>query len=163
MMDNGTAQATRWYSNSKKLVILFSQPPVLRVAECGNKGKAKVPFTSAAVTNRCNKSNYGVTAGSHYQGRPDGEDGWGQITPLCREYTCSRVFPKAKPLGTIPAGTIIGPISEVLIVKILAEHGVQVVIPSICKLGDVTYVVISRETELFVNEIHTHEAKKQIQ
>ena len=25
--------------------------------------------------------------------------------------------------------------------------------------GDVTYVVISRETERFVNEIHTHKAK----
>ena len=34
MMDNGTVQPTKWYSNSKKLVILFSQPPVLRVAEC---------------------------------------------------------------------------------------------------------------------------------
>ena len=28
MMDNGTVQPTRWYSNWKKLVILFSQPPV---------------------------------------------------------------------------------------------------------------------------------------
>ena len=43
--------------------------------------------------------------------------------------------------------------------KILDEHGLEVAIPSICKPGDVTYVVISRETERFVNEIHTHEAE----
>ena len=29
MMDNGTVQPTKWYSNSKKVVILYSQPPVL--------------------------------------------------------------------------------------------------------------------------------------
>ena len=57
------------------------------------------------------------------------------------------------------AGTIIGPISEVHIVKILDEYGLEVAIPSLCKPGDVTYVVISRETERFVNEIHTHEAE----
>ena len=39
----------------------------------------------------------------------------------------------------------------------------EVAIPSNCKPGDVTYVVISRATERFVNEILTHEAKTQIQ
>ena len=61
--------------------------------------------------------------------------------------------------GAVPAGTIIGPISEVLIVKILDECGVEVAIPSIYKPADMTYVVISRETERFLKEIHTHEAK----
>ena len=75
------------------------------------------------------------------------------------KYTCSRVFPQAKPLGAIPAGTIIGPITDSHIVKILDDYGMEVAIPSICRPGDVTYVVISRETERFVNEIHTHEAK----
>ena len=45
MMDNRTVQPTKWYSNSKKMVILFSHPPARWVAECWNKGKAKVPFT----------------------------------------------------------------------------------------------------------------------
>ena len=49
--------------------------------------------------------------------------------------------------------------SEVHIVNILDEYGLEVAIPSICKPGDVTYVVISRETERFVNEIHAHEAQ----
>ena len=47
--------------------------------------------------------------------------------------------------------------------KILDEYGIEIAIPSICKAGDVTHVVISRETERFVNEIHTHEARNQIQ
>ena len=29
LMDNATVQPTKWYSNEKKLVILFSQQPVL--------------------------------------------------------------------------------------------------------------------------------------
>ena len=102
---------------------------------------------------------YLVTAGNRYEVRSGGEDGWGQITLLCRVYVCSRAVPQTKPLGAIPAGTIIGPISEVHIVKILDEYGLEVAIPSICKPGDVTYVVISRETERLVNESHTHEAE----
>ena len=45
--------------------------------------------------------------------------------------TCSRAFTQAKPLRTTPAGTIIGPISEVLVGKILDECGVEVAMPSI--------------------------------
>ena len=66
---------------------------------------------------------------------------------------------QTKPLGPVPAGTILGPVQEVHIVKLLDEYGIEVTIPSICKLGDWTCVVISRETERFVNEIHTHEAR----
>ena len=44
--------------------------------------------------------------------------------------------------------------------KIVDEYGIEIAVPSICKPGDVTYVVISRETERFVNEIHTHEARR---
>ena len=49
----------------------------------------------------------------------------GQITFLCREYSCSRVVPQATSSGAIPAGTIAGSIAEVDIVKIL---GVDVAI-----------------------------------
>ena len=94
-----------------------------------------------------------------HQVRPDGQDGWGEITPFCRKNNCFLVFPQAKPLGPVPTGTVKGPIQEVHIVKILDEYGIEVAIPPICKSGDVTYVVISKETERFVNEIHTHEAR----
>ena len=54
---------------------------------------------------------------------------------------------------------MIGPISEVHIVKILDEYGWKVALPSMCSPGDGTYVVISRETERYVNEIRIHDAE----
>ena len=83
----------------------------------------------------------GLAAQFDRMGRTDGVK-----SLLHTENTFSRVFPQAKPLGAIPAGTIIGPTSEVHIVKILDEYGLEVAIPSICSPGDVTYVVISGET-----------------
>ena len=41
--------------------------------------------------------------------------------------------------------------------KILDGYGIEVAIPSIASPMDTSYVVISRETERFVNEIHDHE------
>ena len=40
------------------------------------------------------------------------------------------------------------------VVKILDEYGFEVAVPSICSLGEINYVMISREIESFVNEIH---------
>ena len=110
-----------------------------------NEAKIRVLEEKVHMTQLCEKAliQYLVTARNCNQ----------------RIYLFSRVFPQAKPLGAFPAGTIIGPISEVHIVKILVEHGVEIAIPSIGKPGDVTCVVISRETERFVNGNHTHEAK----
>ena len=85
----------------------------------------------------------------------DGDDGWGTITPVCREYSISRYFPKAQALAAILEGIIIGPVLEVHFVKILDGHGIEVAIPSFAS-NDTSYVVISRETKRFVNEIHDH-------
>ena len=86
------------------------------------------------MTQVCEKDSFQhlVTAGNYYQIRPVGEDGWGEITILCKEYEISRVYPETKALAAIPAGTINGPITEVHIVKILDEYGLEVAIPSIC-------------------------------
>ena len=46
VMDNGTVPPTKWYSNSKKLVILFSPLPELWVEELWSKEKEEVPSTS---------------------------------------------------------------------------------------------------------------------
>ena len=58
-----------------------------------------------------------VTARNCNKIRPDDDDGWGKITPLCREYSNSRAHSKAQALCAVPAGTIIGPVIEVHIVK----------------------------------------------
>ena len=76
---------------------------------------------------------------------------------LCGENILnSGSYSKTRALAAVPAGTSIGPVIEVHIVKILDEYGLEVAIPSLCKPGDITYVVISRETERFVNENHNH-------
>ena len=77
------------------------------------------------MTQVCEKAlcQHLVTTGRCYQIRPVGEDGWGEITVLCREYEISRFYPETKAFAAIPAGTIIGPITEVHIVKVLDEYG----------------------------------------
>ena len=94
-------------------------------------------------------------AGNYYKNRPNADDGWRTVTPLCREYSSSRSYPKTKALSAFPEGTIIGPISEVHVVKILDKYGIEVVIQRITNPEHTTYVVISREEERLVNEIHS--------
>ena len=59
-------------------------------------------------------------------------------------------------LAASPEGTVMGPVVEVRIVKIIDEHGIEIAIPSIARLANPIYVVISRDTECFVNGIHDH-------
>ena len=47
--DSGTAPPTKWYSNSKKLVIQSSQVPVLWVVESWSREEVRVPFTSLEI------------------------------------------------------------------------------------------------------------------
>ena len=99
---------------------------------------------------------YRVTAGKKYKTRPDGDDGWETSTPICREYTFSRSFPESQVVAAIPGGTTIAPVLEVRTVKILEEYGLEMSILSFVNPANTSYVVISRETEHFVNEIHDH-------
>ena len=64
-----------------------------------------------------------VSAGMSYKTRPDDDDGSGQLISLCREYTLSRVHPQSTAFAAIPGGTIIGPVIEIQIVKILDTFG----------------------------------------
>ena len=91
-----------------------------------------------------------------YNIRPDGDDGWRTNTHLCREHSSSRSYPKTQALAAVSEGTIIGPVLEVHVVKILDGSEIEVAIPSVANSMDTSYVVNSRETERFVNEIHDH-------
>ena len=86
--------------------------------------------------------------------RLDEDDGFGQLIPLCREYTLSRAHPQSRIFAAIPGGTIIGPVIEVEIVKILERHGFEIAIPSPNDHVRTSYVVISREKSRFVDEVH---------
>ena len=110
------------------------------------------------LTRLCDKAYFQhlVAAGKRYKFRPNGDDRRGTITLLCREQSISRYYPKAVALAAILEGTIIGRVLEVHVEKILDECGIEVSIPSIANPTHTPYVVISRETERFVNEIHDH-------
>ena len=95
-----------------------------------------------------------VASRKTYRIRPNADDGWWTLTLVCREYSSSRSYPKAQPLAAIPEGTIVGPVLEVHIAKILEEFGIEVAIPSIANSTYTSYVVKSKEAERFVNEIH---------
>ena len=71
----------------------------------------------------------------------------GEITLLCREYTISGYYPNAQTLAAIPEGTIIGPVLELHIVKILDGYGIEFAIPSIANPTYTSYAGISREAE----------------
>ena len=108
------------------------------------------------LTQLCEKAFFQhlAAAGKQYIIRPNGDDGWGTITRLCREYSISQHYPKAQALAAILEGTIIGTVLEVHVVRILGGYGIEVAISSISNPTYTSYVGISRETEHFVNEMH---------
>ena len=73
------------------------------------------------LTQLCEKSFFPhfVITGIHDKMRPNADDGWRAITPLCvRKYSISRSYPKTEALAAIPEGTTIEPVLEVLVAKI---------------------------------------------
>ena len=97
-----------------------------------------------------------LIAGENNKIRPNEDDGWRTIAPSCRKYSRSRTYPKTEALATIPEGTTIGPVLEVHIVEILDGYGIEVAIQSISNPENTSHVVITREAERFVIEIHDH-------
>ena len=77
----------------------------------------------------------------------------------CYIYACQ----KAQVLAAIPEGTMIGSVLEVHIVKILNRYGMEVAIPSLANPMNTSYVIKSRETERFVNEIDDHKRRAEVQ
>ena len=75
---------------------------------------------------------------------------------MCREYSNTRGSSASPSIACNSRGTIIGPVSEVHFVQILDECDTEVAIQSISNPENKFHVVISRETERFVNDIHTH-------
>ena len=72
----------------------------------------------------------------------------------CSNAANSQSNPKTRALAAIPGGTIIGP--DIEVVKIIDKYGIEVAIQSISIPENTSYVVISTETDRFVNEIHNH-------
>ena len=99
---------------------------------------------------------YFVAAGKQCKIRPMVTTDGKQLL-LCAENTrVPDLIRKAQALAAVPEETIIGPVSEVYIVKILDGYGIEVAIPSIAYPMDTSCVAKSRETERFVNELRDH-------
>ena len=81
--------------------------------------------------------------GMSYKTRPDEDDGFAQIIPLCRKYTFSQVNPQSRSYAAILEGTIVGPVIEVHIVKILDNFEFEIAIPSPNNPRRTSYVLIS--------------------
>ena len=95
-----------------------------------------------------------VSAGMNYKTRPDEDDGFGQIIPLCRECTLFEVCPKFRAFAAIPGGTTIGPVIEVQIVKILDQKVLEIASASPNDKERTSYGMISRGKNWFVDEVH---------
>ena len=91
--------------------------------------------------------------------RPDEDDVFGQIIPSCRENTFSRLSLQSRAFAAIPGGTIIGPVIEVQIVKILDQYGLVIAIPSPNDGEQTSYEMISRGRSRFVDESHMPKAE----
>ena len=62
--------------------------------------------------------------------------------------------PQSRAFAVSPGGTIIGPVIEVLIVKIIDQYGFEIAIPSPNDTERTSYVLISRGKSRFVDEVH---------
>ena len=105
-----------------------------------------------------NMFRHRVSAGKNTKTRPREDDGFGQLIPLCREYTLCRAHPQYRVFAAIPGGTSIGPVIEDQIVKILDQCGLEIAIPSPNDHERTSYVVISRGKSRFVDEVHIPDA-----
>ena len=94
-----------------------------------------------------------VSAGKNYKTRPDEDDDFGHLIPLCREYVLSRGNPQSRAFAAIHVGTITGPVIEVQIVKILDNYGLEIAIPARTERERTTYVMISRKNSRLVDEV----------
>ena len=71
-----------------------------------------------------------VSVGMSYKTIPDVDDGFGDRTPACREYTLPREDSDSRIYATIPGQTIIGPVLQVHIIQYLGINGIEIQIPS---------------------------------
>ena len=60
----------------------------------------------------------------YYKTHPDMDDGFGGLTPSCREYSRPRQDAVLTVLGAIPARTVIGPVLQFVVVKFLGTNGI---------------------------------------
>ena len=79
-----------------------------------------------------------------YKTIPDVDDGFGDRTSACREYTLPREDQNSTIYATIPGQTIIGPVLQVLIIRYLDISGIEIQISSTTTKDRTSWVVMCR-------------------
>ena len=66
----------------------------------------------------------------HYKTIPDVDDGFVETIPMCREYTHLRSDGKSMCFAVIPGETVIGPVIDARVMKLVDKYGIEIEIPS---------------------------------
>ena len=85
-----------------------------------------------------------VSTGMSYKTVPDVDDGFGDRTPACREYTLPREDQNSRIYATIPGQTMIGPVLQAHILRHLGISGLEIQIPSTTTKNRTYWLVICR-------------------
>ena len=89
-----------------------------------------------------------------YKTIPDVDDGFGDRTLACREYTLFRGDSNSRIYSTIPGQTVIGPVLQVHIIRYLGISGIEIQILPTTTKERTSWVVICRWKNRYVEELN---------
>ena len=81
------------------------------------------------------------------------DDGFGDRTPACRDYTHPRADSGSTLFAAIRDGTSTGPVLQVHVMKFLGKYGIEIQIPSTTSRTRTSWAVICRGQNRFVEEL----------
>ena len=81
-------------------------------------------------------------------------DGFGGVTPACRDYSDLDEKKGSTVLCVIPQGSVIGPLQQVVIVKSMGTCGTEIELPSPTRVGQLAWVMMCRGYTRYVDEVH---------
>ena len=96
---------------------------------------------------------WNLVEGKYHRTHPDMDDGFGGVTLACTEYSRPRQDKGSTVLGVIPEGSVIGPVQQLAIVKIMGTFGIVIEIPSPTRVGQLIWVMMCRVYTRYVDEV----------
>ena len=99
-----------------------------------------------------------VSIGMSYKTLLGVDDGFGDRTPACWDYTLPRADSDSRIYAAIPGQTIIGPVLQVYIIQFLGIKGIEIQIPSTTTKERTSWGVICRRIATwrsYISMIHT--------
>ena len=111
--------------------------------------------TEVQFTKHCQEAAFirEVAVGRFYRTALDVDDGFGDRTPACREYTGPRGDSDSRIFTAIKQRTIIGPFLQVHIITCLGTYGIEIQRPSTTSPKETSREVICRGQNRYVEEL----------